>query len=82
MFPGWNISAARKRSGQAERVRHHPGRKSKVSAEVEGQVLNWLRERTDLTLEQLQAKLHKQPNRDQPLSERGLAACAAVRSAA
>ena len=57
---GWKISAARKRSGQAERVRHHPGRKRKVDAAVERQVLNWVGERTDLTLEQLQAKLHEE----------------------
>ena len=57
---GWKISASRKRNGQAERVRHHPGRKRKVDATVERQVLNWVRERTDLTLEQLQAKLHEQ----------------------
>jgi transposase len=57
---GWKISAARKRSGQAERVRHHPGRKRKVDAAVERQVLNWVQERTDLTLEQLQVKLHEQ----------------------
>ena len=57
---GWKISAARKRSGRPERVRHHPGRKRKVGAAVERQVLDWVRERTDLTLEQLQAKLHEQ----------------------
>ncbi len=57
---GWKISAARKRSGQAERVRHRPGRRRKVSAEVEGQVLNWVRERTDLTLDQLRAKLREE----------------------
>jgi transposase len=57
---GWKISAARKRSGQAERVRHHPGRKRKVDAAVERQVLSWVQERTDLTLEQLQVKLHEQ----------------------
>jgi len=57
---GWKISAARKRTGHAERVRHHPGRKRRVSVEVERQVLNWVRERTDLTLEQLQMKLHKE----------------------
>jgi len=57
---GWKISAARKRSGQSERVRHRPGRKRKVDAAVERQVLNWVRERTDLTLEQLQARLHEE----------------------
>ncbi len=57
---GWKISAARKRSGQAERVRHRPGRKRKVGAEVEREVLNWVRKRTDLTLAELQAKLHEE----------------------
>jgi transposase len=57
---GWKISAARKRSGQAERVRYRPGRKRKVGAEVEREVLNWVREHTDLTLAELQAKLHKE----------------------
>jgi transposase len=57
---GWKISAARKHSGQAERVRHRPGRRRRVSAEAEGQVLNWVRERTDLTLDQLQAKLREE----------------------
>lgn len=57
---GWKISAARKRSGQAERVRHRPGRKRKVGAEVEREVLNWVRERTDLTLAEIQAKLYKE----------------------
>lgn len=57
---GWKISAARKRTGQAERVRHHPGRKRKVDAAAERQVLQWVRERADLTLEQLQTQLHDQ----------------------
>jgi len=55
---GRKISAARKRSGQAERVRHRPGRKRRVGAAVEGQVLDWVRERPGLTLAELQAKLH------------------------
>lgn len=54
---GWKISAARKRSGQAERVRHRPGRKRLVGEAIEPQVLQWFRERTDLTLAELQAKL-------------------------
>ena len=57
---GWKISAARKRTGHAERVRHHPGRKRKVDEAVERQVLSWVEVRTDLTLEQLQVKLHEQ----------------------
>ena len=57
---GWKISAARKRSGRPERVRHRPGRKRKVGTEVEQQVLKWVRGRTDLTLEQIQAKLYEE----------------------
>ena len=57
---GWKISAARKHSGQPERVRHRPGRKRRVGAEVERQVLSWVSERTDLTLEQLQVKLYEE----------------------
>src|ERR1035437_2751719 len=57
---GWKISAARKRNGQAERVRHCPGRKRRVGAAVEPQVLTWVRDRADLTLAELQAKLHKE----------------------
>jgi transposase len=65
---GWKISAARKRSGQPERVRHHPGRKRKADAAVERQVLKWVAERTDLTLEQLQAKLQQEAGIDLCLS--------------
>ena len=54
---GWKISAARRRSGQAERVRHRPGRKRRVGGAVEGQVLYWVGERPGLTLAELQAKL-------------------------
>ena len=54
---GWKISAARNRSGHAERVRHRPGRKRLVGEATEPQVLKWVRERTDLTLAELQAKL-------------------------
>jgi transposase len=57
---GWKISAARKRSGQAERVRHRPGRKRRVGEAIEPQVLQWFGERTDLTLAELQAKLQQE----------------------
>jgi transposase len=57
---GWKISAARKRSGKAERVRHRPGRKRLVGAAIEPRVLNWVREQTDLTLAELQAKLQQE----------------------
>src|SRR5271170_4882919 len=57
---GWKISAARKRNGQAERVRHRPGRKRRVGAALEPQVLNWVQEQADLTLAELQAKLQQE----------------------
>ena len=57
---GWKISAARKHSGQAERVRHHPGRKRKVGAEVEREVVSWVRKQSDLTLAEIQAKLYEE----------------------
>jgi transposase len=57
---GWKISAARRRSGRAERVRYRAGRKRRVGVAVEGQVLDWVRERPGLTLAELQAKLQRE----------------------
>jgi transposase len=57
---GWKISASRNRSGQAGRIRHHPGRKRLAGAEVEKLVLKWLDEKPDLTLSELQGKLAEQ----------------------
>jgi transposase len=57
---GWKISAARKRTGKAERVRHRPGRKRLVGAAIEPQILNWVRQQTDLTLAELQARLQQE----------------------
>ena len=56
---GWakKISAQRNRSGQAERVPHHPGRKWKTGAEAQRQVMDWVAAKPDLTLAQLQARL-------------------------
>jgi transposase len=56
---GWakKISAQRNRSGQAERVRHHPGRKPHAGAEAQKQVVAWVAAQPDLTLAELQAKL-------------------------
>ncbi len=56
---GWakKISAQRNRTGQAERVRHQPGRKCRAGVEVQRQVVGWLESKPDLTLAQLQAKL-------------------------
>jgi transposase len=49
---GWakKISAARKRTGQAERVPHQPGRKWRPGAEAQRQVMDWVASKPDLTL--------------------------------
>ena len=59
---GWakKISAQRNRTGQAERVRHQPGRKPRVGAEAEKQVIAWVRAQPDLTLAELSAKLNRE----------------------
>jgi transposase len=53
----WKISAQRKRSGQAERVRYHPGRKPHAGAEAQQRVLQWVEANPDLTLAEIQSKL-------------------------
>jgi transposase len=57
---GWakKISVQRNRTGQAERVAHQPGRKWRAGAEAQRQVMDWVAREPDLTLVQLQAKLH------------------------
>jgi transposase len=59
---GWakKISAQRHRTGQAERVPHHPGRKPHVGAGAQKQVLSWVQTQPDLTLAELSAKLHRE----------------------
>jgi len=56
---GWakKISAARNRTGQAERVPHKPGRKPRVGAEQQKLVISWVAAQPDLTLAEIQAKL-------------------------
>jgi transposase len=56
---GWakKISAARNRSGQAERVPHKPGRKPRVGAEQQKLVITWVASQPDLTLAEIKAKL-------------------------
>ena len=56
---GWarKISAQRRRTGQAERVPHQPGRKLRASAAVQEQVKAWFRAQPDLTLAEVQARL-------------------------
>ena len=56
---GWakKISAARHRTGQAERVPHKPGRKPRAGVEVQQQVRDWFVQQPDLTLAEVQCKL-------------------------
>jgi transposase len=56
---GWakKISAARNRTGQAERVPHKPGRKPHTGIEAQQQVRTWFVQQPDLTLAEVQQKL-------------------------
>ena len=56
---GWakKISAARHRTGLAERVPHKPGRKPRAGVEVQQQVRDWFVQQPDLTLAEVQQKL-------------------------
>lgn len=56
----WKISAQRRRSGQAERVRHHPGRKLRTPTEVQQRVVGWFAVQPDLTLAEVQERLAQQ----------------------
>ena len=56
----WKISAQRKHSGQAERVRHHPGRKPHAGAEAQQRVRGWVEATPDLTLVEIQSKLESE----------------------
>ena len=60
--PGWakKISAQRRRTGQMERVAHKPGRKARVSEPVRQQVKVWFDLKSDLTLAEVQGKLHSE----------------------
>lgn len=53
----WNISAQRKRTGQVERAEQRHGPESKVSAGVEQELRNWVRQQPDLTLAEMQERL-------------------------
>jgi transposase len=56
---GWakKISAQRNRSGQAERIRHQPGRKPHAGIEAQQKVMAWVSAKPDLTLSEIQMKL-------------------------
>ena len=51
---GWKVSAARKRTGQMERVLGRPGRPSKVTPEHMTQLDGWVQAQPDVTLAELQ----------------------------
>ena len=59
---GWakKISAQRNRTGQAERVRHRPGRRPRAGVQAQKQVVAWVRAQPDLTLAELAAKLSRE----------------------
>jgi transposase len=56
---GWakKISAARNRTGQAERLAHKPGRKPHAGVKAQQQVRAWFVQQPDLTLAEVQRKL-------------------------
>ena len=56
---GWakKISAQRNRTGQAERIRHQPGRKPHAGIEAQQKVTAWIGAKPDLTLSEIQTKL-------------------------
>ena len=56
---GWNISSARKRTGQMERVIGRQGRRSRVTAEIAGKIHVWFRTQPDMTLAELQQRLQQ-----------------------
>ena len=56
---GWakKISAARNRTGQAERLPHKPGRKPHAGIDAQQQVRSWFVQQPDLTLAEVRQKL-------------------------
>jgi transposase len=56
---GWakKISAARKRTGQAERLPHKPGRKPRAGVDQQQKIRDWFQQQPDLTLAEVQQKL-------------------------
>ena len=55
----WKIAAQRLRTSRMERVEQRPGRRSKITAEVEGQLRSWGRQQPDVTLLELQQRLQE-----------------------
>ena len=59
MSVGWakKVSAQRNRTGQAERIRHQPGRKPHAGLQAQQQVKAWIGAKPDLTLSEIQIRL-------------------------
>lgn len=51
------IRGQQRRTGQVERIPHHPGRKPKFTEPIREQLRGWLRQQPDSTLVELQEKL-------------------------
>lgn len=54
------LVACKRRTGQAERIPHRPGRKPKFTPPVRERLKNWLKSQPDLTLKELQKKLEQE----------------------
>lgn len=54
------LVAHKRRTGQAERIPHHPGRKPKFTPPIRERLNSWLKSQPDLTLRQLQKKLEQE----------------------
>jgi len=54
------LVAHKRRTGQAERIPHHPGRKPKFTSPIRERLKSWLKSHPDLTLKQLQQKLEQE----------------------
>jgi transposase len=54
------IRRQQRRTGRMERIPHRPGRKPKFSEAIRERLRGWLQQQPDLTLGELQEKLHQQ----------------------
>jgi len=54
------LVAHKRRTGQAERIPHRPGRKPKFTPAIRERLRSWLKSQPDLTLKELQQKLEDQ----------------------
>src|SRR5437588_7739200 len=58
------LVAHKRRTGQAERIPHHPGRKPKFTLPIRERLKSWLKSQPDLTLKELQKKLKQEERLD------------------